>query len=415
MTVQFTRVKPLAAGAAIVTIGLVLVACSSKGATTETSDVDGVKTGVGISGDTITLGIMGDLTGPFAGLNTDQNRGTQLYWDRANADGGVCGRFEVKLDIRDHAYNVQNAVSLYPQMAPNILAFQNYVGGSHVAANLDQIKRDDKLTIVSAGTPSLAGVEQIMIPAANYDVDTQIVTQYMHEEGLLEDGATLASIYLEGEYGETAFHGLEESAERYGLNLLEYKIKATDSDLTAQVNDAVGKGADAFFISGVPTQTAAVASVLQSLGSDLPIGGSWPSYTASVFGTPAGAYLYDHFVAGSPSTLFDTEIGAELHEASMTEYPDASPTNQFTLGYGMGRLMHEVLEAACAAGDLTPAGVVAAKMKMDDVQTDDVLPSLSYTELGVSPTEQLFMFRPDPDTTGLLKSVTDGPYELTKD
>jgi len=407
---RITRQRRLMALATASLLTLSLGACSAKGSSSAAAEVDGVKTGAGISGDTITLGILSDLTGPFAALSTDLNRGAEMYWDELNKAGGVCDRFQVKLDIKDHGYNVQNAVSLYGQTSQNVLAYQTIVGGSHTAAILDQAEREHKLIIPSSSTPTLAQSDVVMVPAPTYDVDMETVAGFLLEKGLIKKGDKIATIYMEGDYGETAHKGVQKSAEENGFDLLEYKIKASDSDLTAQVNDAVDKGAQAILVSGVPGHTASVASVLQSRNADLPIGGSWPSYTSSMFDTPAGAYLYKHFYAGSPATTWDTPEGQALYKRATAAYPDAKLTNQFAMGYGMAKLFDTALEAACKAGDLTPEGVVKAKMALPPVETDGIMPTMDYTKPGQSPTRSIFMFQPDPDVPGKLKSVADGLY-----
>jgi ABC-type branched-subunit amino acid transport system substrate-binding protein len=86
---------------------------------TAATDVDGVaptaggapadlETGPGVTADTITLGVLTDQSGPFAGASLGIAQGRQLFWDARNADGGVCGR-TVEFDVKDHAYNAQNA------------------------------------------------------------------------------------------------------------------------------------------------------------------------------------------------------------------------------------------------------------------------------------------------------------------
>ena len=43
----------------------------------------------------------------------------QAYWEKVNTDGGICDR-DVKLQVKDHGYDPQKAVSLYRSMSPNI-------------------------------------------------------------------------------------------------------------------------------------------------------------------------------------------------------------------------------------------------------------------------------------------------------
>ena len=103
--------------AAAVLAGLLLVAvagCGSKGQSNNASSGGGggsgaLKTGPGVTGKTITLGILTDLTGVFAPLGKPTMQANQLFWKEKNAQGGVCGR-QVNLVVKDHGYDPQKAV-----------------------------------------------------------------------------------------------------------------------------------------------------------------------------------------------------------------------------------------------------------------------------------------------------------------
>src|SRR5664279_5271843 len=62
-----------------------------------------VKTGRGVTADTITIAELTDLTGIFAALGKNITQANQMYWDQKNAAGGVCGR-KVNLIVKDHGY-----------------------------------------------------------------------------------------------------------------------------------------------------------------------------------------------------------------------------------------------------------------------------------------------------------------------
>ncbi|AUI50600.1 ABC transporter substrate-binding protein [Arthrobacter crystallopoietes] len=406
-----SRSKRVLAAAVTASLALTLGACSTKAAGDEAGgNTEGVKTGAGISGDTITLGVLGDLTGPFAALTTDHNRGVETYWEEANSDGGVCGQFQVELDIKDHGYNVQNAVSMYSQMTPNVLAYQDFVGGSHTAAILDQAERDNRLVVPSSSTQHLSESDVVMVPALHYDLDMELVAEYLSEEGLIKDGDTVGVIYLEGDYGESGHKGAQAAAETHDLKLKEYMVKASDSDMTAPVNDAVRAGASAILVASIPAHTSSAAAVLESGNQDITLGGSWPSYTPSMLDNTGGEYLQEHFYAGSPSTTYDTSEGQELLAKLQAKFPGEKLTNQASMGYGSAWMVHEVLEAACAAGDLTPEGVIAAKKSMGPLASNGIMPDMDYSTPGGSPTKSLFMFRMDSEVDGGLRNITDGLY-----
>jgi ABC-type branched-subunit amino acid transport system substrate-binding protein len=122
---------------------LVLAACGSTAdQQTAEAGAGGVKTDKGVTDTTITLGIMGDNTGPFKNLGAGLNAGNQLWVDEVNAAGGICDR-QVALEIVDHGYKADTAKTLYPQLEPKVLGMVQLLG-SPVLAALKQNLVDDR-------------------------------------------------------------------------------------------------------------------------------------------------------------------------------------------------------------------------------------------------------------------------------
>jgi hypothetical protein len=84
---------------------MVLAGCGSTAdqTTDAGAGAGGVKTDKGVTDTTITLGIMGDNTGPFKNLGAGLNAGNQLWVDDVNAAGGICDR-QLALEVVDHGY-----------------------------------------------------------------------------------------------------------------------------------------------------------------------------------------------------------------------------------------------------------------------------------------------------------------------
>lgn len=400
------------AGAVIGAAALIasMSACSTKGGSTGGGEAGDVLTGEGVSGTTITLGLLGDLTGPFAALTTEMNNGSKLYWEEANAAGGVCGTYEVALDEKDHGYNVQNSVSMYNQMTPNVLAYQALVGGSMTAAVLEQAEADHRLIVPSSATEHLASSDVILTPAMFYNLDAELVLEYLLEEGEIAEGDTIGLVYLEGDYGESAHVGVEAFAERHDSTVVSSLVKPTDSDMTSAVNTALGQDASVIFIASVPAHTSSVATVLEASGQEITMAGSWPSYTASLMNNTGGQYLQDHFTAGSMATTFDLPTGEAILPAYEEMFGSTPETNQVPMGYGTAAMMHQILDKACELGDLTPEGVVNAKNELGTLSSNGVMPEMDYTVLGNSPTLEEFIIKLDPEAPGGIASRLDGLY-----
>jgi len=140
-----TRYAARAAAGALAAL-LVLAGCSSKAKDSDDGDGDkaagGVRTGEGISGKTITLGALTDMTGVYATLGKSVTQAQQLYVKQLNAAGGVCG-YKVALSVRDHGYDPQKAVSGYTELEPKVLGFAQFIGSPFVAAVKQRIDGQD--------------------------------------------------------------------------------------------------------------------------------------------------------------------------------------------------------------------------------------------------------------------------------
>ena len=113
---------------------LVLAGCSSKAEDgSDKAAAGGMKPAEGVSGRTITLGVLTDMSGVYATLGKSVTQAQQLYVKQLDAKGGVCG-YKVQLSVRDHGYDPQKAVSAYTELAPKVLGFVQFIGSPFVAA-----------------------------------------------------------------------------------------------------------------------------------------------------------------------------------------------------------------------------------------------------------------------------------------
>jgi ABC-type branched-subunit amino acid transport system substrate-binding protein len=79
-------------------------------ATTTTTTVPTITTdGVTVTDDTIYLGVLADLTGPFSGTVVDVLDAQLAFWQKTNEAGGIAGR-QVELLIANTGYDTCSQV-----------------------------------------------------------------------------------------------------------------------------------------------------------------------------------------------------------------------------------------------------------------------------------------------------------------
>ncbi len=367
----------------------------------------GVKIGRGVEGTEINLGVLTDLTGVFAALGADLTNAHTLYWEKQNAGDKVCGTYTVSLDIKDTGYVPAQGVQFYSGMQDEVLAMQQTIGSPINAALSPEYRADNIVNIPPAWARSLTELPGTATPGATYDVEMVNGIGYALEEGLIEDGDTIGHIYFEGEYGDGGLQGSKHMAEEHDLEIVEAKIKSTDQDMSAQITQFKSADVKAIALTVAPGQLASAAGVAASQGLDVPLIGNNPVFAPGLLDGPAAEALKEHLLVASPTNSFDNQ--PELLAEYTAKFPDVNPSLGAVVGTGMAEMMHQILEKACADGDLTPEGMIAAKQSLTDLDTDDLLVPLDLSRTGASPSNQSYILQP-ADVPGGAKALTEA-YE----
>jgi ABC-type branched-subunit amino acid transport system substrate-binding protein len=394
-------------------VALVATSCSNKApeATSSGGGGGGVKTGPGVTANTINLGILTDLHGVFAALGTSITNAQKLYWKSVNDDGGICSR-KVNLTIKDHGYDVQQGVTLYTQMTGNVAGFANLLGSPINTALLDSYTSDKQLVVPVSWASTLLANDQIMIVGATYDYEMINAVDYLVEHGTLKSGDSIGHIYFEGEYGEDALLGTKFAAEKKGLKLVPVKIKSTTTDVSAQMTNLKSQGVKAVFLTVGPKVTASAAAVAASLGWNAKLVGSNPSFAPGILDTAAAPALVKNYIgiASWQQPASDNASVTSLIKNYKKAYPNAAIDGGITWGWAAGKAYSEVLQKACTNKDLSRDGLLKAFRQTTSADTGGIVAKLDYSKKGDAPTKQVYVFQPDKASPGGLKEIS-GLYE----
>ncbi|MFG2725547.1 ABC transporter substrate-binding protein [Streptomyces canus] len=406
-----TRYAARAAAGALAAL-LVLAGCSSKAKDSDGGDGDtsagGVKTGEGISGKTITLGALTDMTGVYATLGKSVTQAQQLYVKQLNAAGGVCG-YKVALSVRDHGYDPQKAVSGYTELEPKVLGFAQFIGSPFVAAVKQRIDGQDKgLVLPQAWSAALLGSPYIRVIGSTYDIETINAVDFLIKEKGVKKGDRIGHVYFEGDYGESALVGSKHIAKEAGLTVVEQKIKPTDNDMTAQVTALKQAGVKAIVISAGPRQAASLVGVAAASGFAVPIIGNNSAFAPQLLATQAGPALMKSYYVASPSL----PIGADTPEAKKlvadyrAAYPSDALDNGIVAGWTAVSAFGEALKKACANKDLTREGVDKALLSIDSYDVGFGV-AQNFTDPKAPSSRESVILQPDKGVTGGMKVVRE--------
>ncbi|MCX4671277.1 ABC transporter substrate-binding protein [Streptomyces sp. NBC_01381] len=403
-----TRKRATAAVTALAAL-LALAACSSK-ANDDDGDkkgAGGVKTGDGISGKTINLGVLTDMTGVYATLGKSVTQAQQLYVKQTNADGGICG-YKLKLTIRDHGYDPQKAVAAYTELEPDVLGFAQFIGSPFVAAVKQRVDGNKGLVLPQAWSANLLGSPYVRVVGSTYDLETINAIDFLMKEKGLKKGDKLGHVYFEGDYGENALKGSQHMAKESGLTVVEQKIKPTDNDMTAQVSALKKAGVKGIVISAGPRQAASLVGVAAAGKFDVPIIGNNSAFSPQLLGTQAGPALAKNYYVASPTLPIgaDTAVAKKLVADYKAAYPKDALDNGVTAGWTAASVFGEALKKACDSKDLTREGVDKALLTIDAYDTGFGV-TQNFTDPKSPSSKESVILRPDKSATGGMKVVRE--------
>jgi ABC-type branched-subunit amino acid transport system substrate-binding protein len=370
------------------------------------TDNNDVLTGPGVTADTISLGVLGDLSGPFAPLGKNLLQGNQLYFDKVNAAGGICGR-QVRLVVADHGYDTQRAVDLYSQMEPKVLGFVQLLG-SPMTAQLEQDILQDQVVAAPAGWSSwLLRHPYLMVTGTTYDLEMINGLDYLAGQGKVSRGDAIGHIYLDGDYGSNALQGSTFAASQLGLTLEPVKIDEQARDLTSQLETLKAQRVKAILASVTPEQTVAIADAARSVGLTVPILSDNPGFDPAILRTPLAPWLEQNLLMVASYAPFSADLPAarELAAAFRARYPGQTPSAGVDYGYAVANAYGEILAEACAKKDLSRDGVHHAFRSVHTIDTGGLTPRLHFSDAGKPSSDEIYVLRPDTRAPGGLSVV----------
>jgi ABC-type branched-subunit amino acid transport system substrate-binding protein len=334
-----------------------------------------VLTDVGVTDDTIRIGLNADLSGIFAPLVTQIVDGQEAFWEIVNDNGGVAGR-QVELVILDNAYDVPKHLENYEQMADTgdegVIMFSQSTGSPHTAATAQDLVDDNLLAIPLSwysGWADPAIGANVMELYTSYCLESMNGVEYLAGEN---GASTIAIISFPGEYGQDGAQGAKIAAEALGLEVVYDGEGAVvpGSDQTPVITELVNANPDIVWATLNPTTLAEILGSAYAQGLRAKWSGNSPTWNFQLLATDLATAADDVYWHSTYTALWDavdTPGMTEMIEGMRSKRPDAALSDVYIVSWTEGYATQAVLEQAAANGDMTRAGVVAA---LQDVQVD---------------------------------------------
>lgn len=427
--------------AILLTLGLVLAACSPSGsedttttsgddgATTTTADEGGTTTtgggepsdiatdvGVDLEAGTIKVGLLSDLTGPFSSLVQIIVTGHEVYWKNVNANGGING-LQVELVVEDTGYVVDNHIQKYETIKDEVVAFGHSTGSPHTVAINADLQAEGILAIPLtwySGWSDTNINSNLLHHGAPYCIEAQNVIGWLTDQ-MGDAISTVAIASMPGDYGLDSHAGAKLAADALGLEVVyegQGEIDVSDEASLAEVSNAiVASDADLVWVTTTPTAWSQIFGQAIAQGFQAVWSGAAPSYNPAFIAPDSaikdaiaamtywGSY-YSVWAHDAPGVTAAKELLAAAN-------PDLVPVSAYFEGFVEAQIMHQALQAAYDAGDMTQAGVLAAAKTLDNVTFDGLAPDETFVGTSNEQVQRSTMiWRPDPE--GLASGANAG-------
>lgn len=364
-----------------------------------------VKTdGVTVTDDTIYLGLLADVTGPFSGTVIDVLDAQVAFWSKLNAEGGIAGR-RVELLIENTGYSPQLHMERYAALADQVVMIAHSTGSPHTLAILPDLIANNHLAVPVTwysgwSDPNLGA--NLLETGSNYCMEAMNSISWLAADFEERTGAkpTLAIATFPGDYGLDSYAGVAYAAQQLGLQIVYNGAGAIipGTDLLPVASGISQSGADFTWLAADPLTLAGVVGTALQLGYTGQWAVSMPTFSDRLLGTALGGYIAENMYMSALMAPLGADVQGmdEVIDVLKEKYPNRYPAAGMVEGYLEFSVAKAVLEYAAELGDLTPAGVVAAARGIGSLTYGGLSPSNLFSgDANTTVTRATAIYKPD--------------------
>ncbi|HVR55141.1 MAG TPA: ABC transporter substrate-binding protein [Pseudorhodoferax sp.] len=334
----------------------------------------------GFDGQTIQVGYIGPLTGPVAVLGQPVLTGMQVFFEAVNAQGGIAGRYKVKVLTEDHQNTEAQAVQKYAKQKGGVVTGAMF--GTHTTkAVLPELRRD-RFVMAPAGFEGFMIKDPNLLPiGSTYELMAINSVDYLVHKGGRKD-ANFCALVRDDPFGLAGLKGWKFALEKSGKKVVETTyLGQADKDFTGQVNQMKNAKCEVVLVTTVPGQLVSIVGSAARAGFAPQWVGQWPSWHGALLNTPVVDYLEKNvMIAGEGVEWGGTNApGVAPMLADIARYrPEQKPDLWVVVGYTQARAMTAMLEKAVANGDLSREGVMKALTQLGEVDNQGLSGNYTY-------------------------------------
>ena len=352
---------------------------------------ESIKTDFGADATTIRVGLLADLSGPFAALVRDIVVAQEAYWKRVNDAGGIGGRM-IQTVVVDQKYDVPTHKAKFQAMkardAKGVLIISQSTGSPHTAAIKAELEAASMIAIplsYYSGWADPAFGKNVFESYSSYCFQAMNSVHHLHEA---EGARTLAVATFPGEFGQDAATGAKLAAEALDMEIVydgEGKVVAPSPtspspDHSGVVSSIVASGAHLVWTTVNPATLAGLMSQAAAKGFDGKWVGSFGTFHESLLKADVGPLIDSSYYHSTFTAALGTDVPGmhTMIDAIAAYKPDAHSSDAYIIGWTEAQITEAILRKAADDGDLTRAGVVKAAFALDKVDFEGLAPEQTW-------------------------------------
>ena len=317
----------------------------------------------GPTGDVITIGEVGSMTGSEATFGISTHNGIELAVSEINAAGGVKGK-KIKMVSLDDQGKPEEAATAVTKLITqdNVTAILGEVASSRSIA-MAPIAQQHKVPMISPSStnPKVTEIGDYIFRVCFIDpFQGLVMSRFAIETLKIKKAAILRDV--KNDYSVGLANVFTQAFTKAGGAIVDDKsYSAGDIDFKSQLTAIRSKNPEAIFVPGYYTEVGLIARQARELGIKVPLmgGDGWDSPKLKEIGGDAinGSYFSNHYSAEDKSPNVQKFIAD--YKKAHNEVPDGLAA----MGYDAAKVL---ADAMTRAPDLSSASIRKALAETKD-------------------------------------------------
>jgi branched-chain amino acid transport system substrate-binding protein len=237
-------------------VGLIVSSCEKKPA---------------LTGEPYVIGAVFSITGSNSALGEPEKNSMNMFVDKINEEGGIDGHPLVAV-IYDDESDATKCVNMTKKLIDkdNVLAIVGpSISGNTLAIMPIVEEKEVPLVSCAASVKITTPVNKWVFKTPQTDVQAvEKIYEYLTKKGIKK----IAIMTVSTGYGDSGKEQLEGQAPAFGIEIVRKEaFGEKDEDMTAQLTNIKGSGAEAIVCWGTPPGPAIIAKNMVQLGMTIPL------------------------------------------------------------------------------------------------------------------------------------------------